>query len=104
MSKLIDFATDMLGTSDKYQGSFRGTLDNKMGHLVLSNSKAVFLIESGLDGSEFKKQIEIPYSNMNFEPLERNKLRIIDGKGTSYEIETVMMAKLVCMKLGQLSK
>jgi len=80
LSKLIDYAKDMLGTSDKYQGSFRRTLDNKMGHLVLSNKKAVFLIESGLDGSEFKKQIEISYSNMNVEPLERNKLRIIDGK------------------------
>ena len=51
-----------------------------------------------------KKQVEIPYSNMNFEPLGRNQLRIIEGRGNSNEMETVMIEKLVCMKLEQLSK
>ena len=43
--KLINHAKGLLGESDKFQGSFRGTLGHTFGHRVLSNTKVLFLRE-----------------------------------------------------------
>ena len=104
MSKLVNYAAELLGESDKYQGSFRGTLGHTFGHLVLSNKRVVFLREGGSGGAEFEQRFDIPYSELTYEPVERNLLKITDGSGTEYEMQTSMMAKFVCMKLDQLVK
>lgn len=104
MSKLVNYAAELLGESDKYQGSFRGTLGHTFGHLVLSNKRAVFLREGGSGGAEFEQRFDIPYADIGYETLERNLLKITDGSGTEFEMQTSMMAKFICMKLDQLSK
>ena len=53
LSKLINYTKELLGESDKFQGSFRGTLGHTFGHLVLSNTRVLFLREGGMGGAEF---------------------------------------------------
>ena len=104
LSKLINYTKELLGESDKFQGSFRGTLGHTFGHLVLSNTRVLFLREGGMGGAEFESRFDIPYSDLGYEALERNLLKLTDGSGTVHTMQTSMMAKFVCMKLDQLSK
>ena len=103
MSKLVNYAQEMLGEHDKFQGSFRGSLGNTFGHLVLSNTKVVFLREGGTGSDEFEQKFEIPYTDMNYEVLARNELKL-SGNGDEYTISTAMMAKFVEIKLNELTK
>ena len=102
MSKLINHVKGLLGESDKFQGSFRGTLGHTFGHLVLSNTKVLFLREGGLGAAEFELRFNISYNDLNYEVLDRNMLKISDASGKSYELQTSMMAKFVEMKLNEL--
>ena len=104
LSKLINYASELLGESDKYQGSFRGTVGNTFGHLVLSNTRIIFLREGGSKGADFEQRFNIPYSELKYEELERNLIKLTDSLGNSYDMQTSMMAKFVCMKLNELSK
>ena len=102
MSKLLNFTKEILGESDKFQGSFRGTLGHTFGHLVLSKTKAIFLREGGFGTLDFEIRFEIPYNELNYEVLDRNLLKLSDASGKSYEIQTSMMSKFVEMKLNEL--
>ena len=102
MSKLVNYAQEMLGEHDKFQGSYRGSLGNTFGHLVLSNTKLVFLREGSSGGAEFELKFEIPYSNLSYEILGRNELKLSDG-GNDYTLSTAMMAKFIEIKLKEVS-
>ena len=101
MSKLVNYAQEMLGEHDKFQGSYRGSLGHTFGHLVLSNEKLVFLREGGSGGAEFEMKFEIPYSNLNYEILGRNELKLSDSSGNDYTLSTAMMAKFIELKLKE---
>ena len=102
MSKLINYANELLGETDKFQGSFRGTLGHTFGHLVLSKTKALFLREGGFGSADFELRFEIPYKDLKYEVLDRNLLKIETSSGENYELQTSMMAKFVEMKLNEL--
>ena len=102
MSKLINYAKELLGESDKFQGSFRGTLGHTFGHLVLSKTKAIFLREGGFGSAEFELRFDIPYTDLKYEVTDRNIMKIEDASGIKYELQTSMMAKFVEMKLNEL--
>ena len=102
MSKLVNYAQEKLGEHDKFQGSYRGSLGNTFGHLVLSNTKVMFLREGGAGGAEFEQKFEIPYTTLNYEVLGRNELKL-SGGGDEYTMSTAMMAKFIDIKLKELS-
>ena len=101
MSKLVNYAQEMLGEHDKFQGSYRGSLGNTFGHLVLSTTKLVFLREGSTSGAEFELKFEIPYSDLNYEILGRNELKLSDGGGNDYTLSTAMMTKFIEIKLKE---
>ena len=102
MSKLVNYANEILGEDDTFQGSFRGTIGHTFGHLVLSKKKIFFLREGSLGGADFEIRFEIPYADLNYNVLERNLMEIKDGSGKSWEFQTSMMAKFVEVRLNDL--
>jgi len=95
---MINHVNNFLGDSDKFQGSFRGTIENTFGHLVLTNKRLMFL----RDSDKFEMKLDILYPNLKIEEIERNLLRITDKtNGKVVDMQTAMMAKFVVININK---
>jgi len=95
---MINHVNEFLGDSDKFQGSFRGTIENTFGHLVLTNKRLLFL----RDSDEFEMKLDIMYPNLTVEEAERNLLLITDKSNDKVvEMQTAMMAKFVVININK---
>ena len=102
MSKLVNYANEILGEDDAFQGSYRGSIGSTFGHLVLSKKKLMFLREGTLGSTDFEKRFEINYNDLNYDILDRNLMEIKDATGNAWQIQTAMMAKFVEVRLKEL--
>ena len=62
MSKVIEYTKGILGDEDEFKTSFRRTLGNSFGYIILCNQRLLFIHEKGTGG--FDKILEIPYENV----------------------------------------
>jgi hypothetical protein len=102
MSKVIEYTKGILGDDDEFKTSFRGTLGNSFGYIILCNQRLLFIHEKGA-GGEFDKILEVPYDNVQeYGFPEPNKLSITQKDGNKNEIEVAGSTLFLKMTLQDL--
>lgn len=101
MSKVIEYTKGILGDEDQFKTSFRGTLGNSFGYIVLCNHRFLFIHEKGTGG--FDKILDIPYDSVQeYGFPEPNRLSITQKDGNTNEIEVAGSTLFLKMTLKDL--
>ncbi len=101
MSKVIEYTKGILGDEDQFKTSFRGTLGNSFGYIVLCNQRLLFIHEKGTGG--FDKILEIPYDSVQeYGFPEPSRLSITQKDGNTNEIEVAGSTLFLKMSLKDL--
>jgi len=101
MSKVIEYTKGILGDEDEFKTSFRGTLGNSFGYIVLCNQRFLFIHEKG--GGGFDKILEIPYDSVQEHGFpEPSRLSITQKDGNTNEIEVAGSTLFLKMSLKDL--
>jgi len=101
LSKVIEYTKGILGDEDQFKTSFRGTLGNSFGYIVLCNHRLLFIHEKGTGG--FDKILDIPYDNVQeYGFPEPSRLSITQKDGNTTEIEVAGSTLFLKMSLKDL--
>jgi hypothetical protein len=78
-NKIVETAQRSMGTDDKVEKTYPGTIDGKYGYLVMTRKKLLFLKEEGFIGKSYNVTYSIPYEKMRDVSVnEKYKLEISD--------------------------
>lgn len=101
MSKVIEYMKGILPDDDQFKTSFRGTLGNSFGYIILCNQRLLFIHEKGSGG--FDKILDIPYDSVQeYGFPEPSRLSITQKDGNTNEIEVAGSTLFLKMSLKDL--
>jgi hypothetical protein len=91
----------ILADDDQFKTSFRGTLGNSFGYIILCNQRLLFIHEKGTGG--FNKILDIPYDSVQeYGFPEPSRLSITQKDGNTNEIEVAGSTLFLKMSLKDL--
>jgi len=102
LSKVIEYTKGILGGEDEFKTSFRGTMGNSFGYIILCNHRLLFIHEKGA-GGEFNKILEVPYDSVQeYGFPEPSTLSITQKDGSTNEIVVAGSTLFLKMSLKDL--
>ena len=84
MAKWTELAEEILGSGDKIKRSYRVKFNDKMGYLITSNQRLLFLEEKGYIRLNYSKILELPYTKISSIKVTSDLMQIISSAGDPF--------------------
>jgi hypothetical protein len=103
--KWHDVAEMNIEQGDSIQNSYEGELDGKMGYLLLSKRKLLFVREEGFLRKSYDLSLDLPYANIEeFSLHGRFELKMTDVEGRKHGFRSFeVLAQRIEERLENLS-
>ena len=103
--KWHDVAEMNIDQGDSIQNSYEGELDGKMGYLLLSKRKLLFVREEGFLRKSYDLSLDLPYDDIEeFSLKGRYELKMTDVEGREHGFRSFeVLAKRIEERLENLS-
>ncbi len=97
-----ELAKSKLEPGDQVQKTYVARLDGKYGHLMMSNTKLIFVEETGFLRKAYNLTLELPYEKIGEVNAARNQLALTEAGGRKRSFTVEISASLVETSLREL--
>ncbi|MBN2334691.1 hypothetical protein JXL21_03965 [Candidatus Bathyarchaeota archaeon] len=86
VDKWYELGTKSLSPGDNVVKTFKGSLNGRKGHLMLSKKKALFLEEKGFLSKSYKVSLNLQFDNVDNVSSSGSQVEICHKNGAKYVI------------------